>query len=329
MNPSITELSLLDRWQRDFPLVDRPFAVAGQAVGLDETATIDMFRRLQVAGMMSRIGAAVRPQTIGASTLAAMQVPPDRLETVAAIVSSEVCVNHNYERTHQFNLWFVVAAPDSAAVSATIARIEQRTGFAVMSLPLVEAFHIDLGFSLDKQGSERAGRRQPAMDYRPDDLDRELLAAIENGLPIIAQPYREVADQLDLSEDSLLARLQQLIGAGIVSRFGCIVRHRALGYTANAMAVWDIPDDMLGTIASVAAADRNVSLCYRRERRPPDWPFNLFCMIHARTREEALEAIDCLNWKAKSGSLPHDILFSTRCFKQRGAKFSRAEGAVH
>jgi DNA-binding Lrp family transcriptional regulator len=327
MTPNVTELALIDRWQRDFPLVGRPFDVAGRAVGLDEQTTIAAFERLHGAGVLSRIGAVVRPHAVGASTLAAMQVPPERLDEVAELVSGEPCVNHNYQRLHAFNLWFVVAGPDATAVADTIARIEGKTGLAVLDLPLVEAYHIDLGFSLAGCRHRRAA--PPPGDYSPDPLDRDLLAAIEDGLPIVAHPYREVAEKLGIAEDTLLARLVRLTASGIVTRFGCVVRHRALGYTANAMAVWDVPDDRVGEVAAHFARSPKVTLCYRRPRRLPDWRYNLFCMIHAKTPGDVYAAIDELNLVADTGLLPQSILFSARCFKQRGATFSRRAGAVH
>ena len=100
MTPSATELALIERWQRDFPLELRPYATVGRAVGLDEAATIADFERLIDAGVITRIGAVVKPHTVGASTLAAMRVPRSRLDEVAAIVSTEPLVNHNYEREH-------------------------------------------------------------------------------------------------------------------------------------------------------------------------------------------------------------------------------------
>lgn len=321
-----TELGLIDRWQRDFPLEERPFAAAGRALGLAESETIAIFHRLREAGVVSRIGAVVRPHTIGASTLAALRVPAERLAEVAEIVSSETYVNHNYERTHAYNLWFVIAAPDAAAVAATIRRIEERSGLDVLNLPLVEAFHLDLGFSLAGERKRAAPRR--AQDYRPDALDRALLAAIEEGLPLVPHPFQSVAEKLGVTEAELLRRLQRLTEAGIVSRFGCVVRHRALGYTANAMAVWDIPDERVPDIAQQFLRNPAVTLCYRRRRHLPDWPYNLFCMVHAKTQREAYAAIDELNLVADTGLLRQNILFSTRCFKQSSARY-RAAGAVN
>jgi len=327
--PSAQELALIDRWQRDFPLVERPFAAAGAPLGLDETETVDTFRQLQAAGVISRIGAVIAPRTVGASTLAAMQVPPERFEAVAALINAEPGVNHNYERTHAFNLWFVVTGPDSDAVKATLDRISKATALAVIDLPLVSAYHIDLGFSLSGERRRDDEARGAAAAGAPDVLDRTLLAAIEEGLPFVARPYSDVAGRIGIAESDLIGRLQRLLASGVVSRLGCVVRHRALGYTANAMAVWDLPDERIDAIAAAFARDPRVSLCYRRPRRLPDWPFNLFCMVHARTRAEAHIVIDALNRSAATQDYAQHVLFSTRCFKQRGASYFHGTGGLH
>lgn len=327
MTLNATELGLIDRWQRDFPLEERPFAAAGHPLGLDEAETIETFRRLHQAGVLTRIGAVVKPHTIGASTLAALRVPPERLEEVAGIVSAEPFVNHNYERAHAYNLWFVIAAPDAEAVEATIASIEQRSGYAVLDLPMQQAFHLDLGFSL-VGGARRSRRLGEAAPYDPDPLDRELLASIEDGLPIDPRPFREVAQKIGIAERDLIDRIRRLAESGIVTRFGCVVRHRALGYTANAMAVWDIPDAEVDARAQEFLRNPAVTLCYRRRRRLPDWPYNLFCMIHARTERDAYATIDEINLVSDTGLCRQNVLFSVRCFKQSGARF-RDHGALN
>ena len=329
MMPSARDVALIDRWQRGFPLVERPFEEVGRGAGLDEASTIATLRRLRDGGVVSRIGAVVRPHTVGASTLAAMRVPPERLEEVAALVSAEPLVNHNYAREHAVNLWFVIAGPELEMVSDSLARIERSAGIAVLDLPLVRSYHIDLGFSL---GAHRlagfaATRCEP--DYRPDSDDRGLLAAIEDGLPLVERPYLDVARRLGLREHEVIDRLTRLSAAGVVTRFGCVVRHRQLGYTANAMAVWDVPDDVVEAVAEVFVQEARVSLCYLRPRRLPDWRFNLFCMVHAKTRCDALAVIDELDRAAETGCYDRDVLFSTRCFKQRGARFSQRTGGLH
>ena len=139
---------LLDDFQRDLPLVSRPFAAMGEALGLDESDVIDRLKALQKEGAVSRVGAVLPPNRIGASTLAAIAVPPEQLEHVAALVSSYPEVNHNYEREHRINLWFVVTDESPERLRAVLAEIEARTGLDVLDLPLLEPFHIDLGFPL-------------------------------------------------------------------------------------------------------------------------------------------------------------------------------------
>jgi DNA-binding Lrp family transcriptional regulator len=120
-----------------------------------------------------------------------------------------------------------------------------------------------------------------------------------------------------------------MAASGTLARFGCVVRHRALGYTANAMAVWDIRDDLVDSVAARYACHPSVTLCYRRPRRYPIWPYNLFCMVHAKSRRDAYAAVDDLNLVGETGLNDQAVLFSTHCFKQRGAVFSNRGGGLH
>ncbi len=139
---------LLNEYQRDFPLSPRPYAEIARQLGAQEAEVITALRRLKRAGLISRVGAVVTPHKAGWSTLAAMAVPAERLEEVADLVSSYLEVNHNYEREHSLNLWFVVASADKAGVRAVLKSMEQETGLQVLDLPLVEAYRLDLGFPL-------------------------------------------------------------------------------------------------------------------------------------------------------------------------------------
>ncbi len=140
--------ALLDRFQRDFPLVARPFAAMAKAVGASEAEVIVALAELREAGALARVGATLAPNRAGASTLAAMAVPSERLEEVADLVSAFPEVNHNYEREHRFNLWFVVTAESRTRIEEVLATIEARSGLPVLDLPLVRPFKLDLGFPL-------------------------------------------------------------------------------------------------------------------------------------------------------------------------------------
>lgn len=139
---------LLSDFQRGFPLVERPFAILAGQLGIEEAEVIERLHRLRQLGAVSRLGAVVRPHAAGCSTLAAMAVPPEALETVAALVSAYPEINHNYQRDHRLNLWFVVAADSRGQVDAVLAEITRRTGTEVLDLPMVQDFHIDLGFPI-------------------------------------------------------------------------------------------------------------------------------------------------------------------------------------
>ena len=139
---------LLDAYQHGFPLTPRPFAAIAAALGSDEATIIERFGQLQASGCISRVGAVVAPHHTGWSTLAAMAVPEDRLEAVAAMVSAYPEVNHNYQREHRLNLWFVVTGMDRKTVETVLAEIEARAGIAVLDLPMLEAYRLDLGFPL-------------------------------------------------------------------------------------------------------------------------------------------------------------------------------------
>lgn len=145
---SVLERQLLNDFQDGFPLSPRPFALIAERLGVREDQVIAALEGLQHDGLISRVGPVFRPNRIGASTLVAMAVPRERLEAVAAVVSSFTEVNHNYERDHEINLWFVITASDRERLAEILAEIERQTGIEVLDLPMIEDFFINLGFPL-------------------------------------------------------------------------------------------------------------------------------------------------------------------------------------
>lgn len=140
---------LLDEFQRGFPLTPNPYAALADQLGVREADVLEALRALTTDGTVSRVGAIFPPNTIGVSLLAALAVPGERLADVAGWISTLPEVNHNYEREHRYNLWFVVTAADAQRLGEVLQQIESRTGLRVLRLPLLEEFHIDLGFPLD------------------------------------------------------------------------------------------------------------------------------------------------------------------------------------
>lgn len=142
------DLRLLNDFQRDFPLTERPYAEIAKRLGATEDEVLAAISRLSATGAISRVGPVIRPKAIGTSTAAAMRVPHERLAEVATVVSSYPEVHHNYEREHAYNLWFVVTAPSAQRLRRVLREIERRTGLHVLDLPLLEDYHTDLGFDL-------------------------------------------------------------------------------------------------------------------------------------------------------------------------------------
>ncbi|PLX44062.1 MAG: Lrp/AsnC family transcriptional regulator [Hyphomicrobiales bacterium] len=326
--PEPRDLELIDRWQRDIPLVSRPYGAMGEALEMSEAEVLERLKRLQAKGIMTRVGAVVRPNTAGASTLAAMKVPPERLEEIAELINREPGVNHNYEREHDFNLWFVVTQDSRPAVKATLERLRRASGLDVLYLPLKAAYHIDLAFPVSgMRGLLRRDHGAGAASGRADAADRRILGAIEDGLALEPQPFGPVAARLGMEEREILDRLGALLDRGIVTRFGLVVRHRSLGYTANAMSVWNVDDSEVDEIGRYLARQPFVTLCYQR-RRQDSWPYNLYCMIHGRERSTVSAQIAELNADPRMAGLAHQVLFSRRCFKQHGARFGGGAKAL-
>ncbi|VAX06098.1 Heme d1 biosynthesis protein NirD / Heme d1 biosynthesis protein NirL [hydrothermal vent metagenome] len=151
--------------------------------------------------------------------------------------------------------------------------------------------------------------------------DCRLISAIQGGMPLVSHPYAEVGRAIGMSEEQVIGRIDKMQEHGVIKRFGVVVRHHELGYKANAMVVWDVPDECLDELGESLGSQDCVTLCYQRPRRLPEWPYNLFCMIHGRSREKVLaqveQMVDELGW----GEIQHEVLFSGQRFKQRGARY--------
>jgi len=317
------EFRLLNEFQRDWPLVPEPFQAVAERLGIQVSWVLESLAAFQRDGVISRVGAVFAPGSIGASTLAALEVPAERLRAVADIVSGFPEVNHNYEREHRVNLWFVVTAESDEGLAQVLKDIEAEAQCgAVLALPLVEEFRIDLGFDLRGEAAPAApASPQPA--HAPHALttpERRLLTALQDGLPLAPRPFAVLGEAAGVGEAEALEQIRQWTAAGLIRRLGVIVRHRELGYRANAMVVWDVPDELAHPLGIDLARQEGVTLCYRRARAQPRWTFNLYCMIHGRSREAVLERLDRIDAHTGLPAFPREILFSRTRFKQTGAR---------
>ena len=317
------DFHLLNDFQRDFPLCPAPFAELASRLGVAEKVVLGRLENLRRDGKISRVGAVFAPKRIGASTLAAMAVPPEKLDGVAAAVNRFPEVNHNYEREHRYNLWFVVTAASEGRLQATLGAIEQAAGYPLMPLPLLEEFHIDLGFSLNGGRKKNVVAATPVAPAQPiGEIERRLISVLQEGLAMFIRPFPLIAGRVGASEAEVLGRIRRWLEEGAIKRFGVVVRHHELGFRANAMLVHDIPDERVGDIGRALAEEQAVTLCYRRPRCLPEWPYNLFCMIHGRERGEVEATIAELRQRHGLENYAHETLFSLTRFKQNGARYA-------
>ena len=173
---------------------------------------------------------------------------------------------------------------------------------------------------MDLERQLRAASGESGGDF----ADVRLIEAIQSGLPLCSRPYAEIGARIGMDEEDVIERIAALQTCGAIKRFGVVVRHHELGYRANAMVVWDVPDERVAALGRCLGGFDFITLCYRRPRRLPDWPYNLFCMIHGQDRQAVLEQVAFLVTRCDLQNIPHRVLFSKRRFKQRGAVYATA-----
>ncbi|GGL50412.1 siroheme decarboxylase subunit beta [Halocalculus aciditolerans] len=337
---------LVDEYQSGFPVEVNPFEAVAHDLGITADEALARVERLRERGVFRRFGAVLNPPVIGSSTLAALSVPEDRFDAVADVVNSYRQVNHNYRRNHDWNMWFVVTASSREKRDGILADIEARTGLDVLVLPLVTDYYINLEFPVvngdefvrESTGNTRVEPTPVSEDAMTDltPLEARVLLAIQDGLPLSATPYADVADAvsrdattdgasrpgtaLHASTEDVVDTIAGLLDRNCIKRVGCVVNHVVTGFDANCMVVWDVPGDELDERATRVGALPHVTLCYNRPRRPDqDWPYNLFTMIHGR-EQDAVDA--CIDDLAENYlPVPHERLYSTATLKQTGARY--------
>jgi DNA-binding Lrp family transcriptional regulator len=325
--PALDQL-LINEWQHDFPLCTTPFAQLGSSTGSDERTVLETYRRLQQDGCISRIGGIWGSGAGGSAMLCALATSAEQLEEVAHLVNAIPGVNHNYEREHRYNLWFVITGRDRASLHASLDALEGRIKLRTLRLPMVRPYRIDLGFNL-KPGmavghqapfNTNASRRHAVP---PVQVHEERLAAlVEEGLPVMPRPYDAWAQALNQPAEMVLTTLTRWLTQGTLRRWGVVVRHHDLGIGANAMTVIDVPDDLVDAAGMRLAGQSGITLCYRRQRGQ-DWPYNLYCMVHGHNRDTVTDQITQALAQAGVDAYPRQTLFSGRRFKQTGGSYFR------
>ena len=322
---------LLTLLQKDIPLVTRPFEAVGKKLGLDGADAILKIQRLKTEKVIRQISAIFDTKSLGyKSTLVAMKFPDDRLDQGAAVINRHPGVSHNYRRSHDFNLWFTVAVPPSDSLEEHIQRLHEMSGAEkTLILPTLKLFKI--GVKLDLTGKEskqenadeiydERRRRKAAPDLTP--LEIEVIRVLQEDFPLTDEPYQVLARQAGMTENQLFETVRSFITRGYLRRFAAILHHRQAGFAANAMVVWQIPEEKQDEIGAKMALFREVSHCYKRPVYP-EFQYSLYTMIHAPKVADCERVADRI--EEKIGKWPRFSLLSTKEYKKIRLKYFTKE----
>jgi DNA-binding Lrp family transcriptional regulator len=321
---------LLNIIQAEFPLEPEPFSTLGSSLGLPAGEVIGRTRRLKADEIIRLIGPVFNPKKLGyQTTLVAANVPEARLEKAEHIISALQMVSHCYQRDHDFNLWFTLSLPVNIDMEAEVLELGQQIeADTMLNLPAVKTYKIAVRFDIDNGNPNLpspAGRRQASSGARPDDdlspVDRTVINTLQQDLPLTEKPFDLLSAELSMDGDKFLSHCRGLLQRGIMRRFSASINHYGLGFTANAMTCWTVPRDMVDKAGKKIATYPEVSHCYER-RVNQLWPFNLFAMIHARSRENCLAVTDKIYSETGLNKNEMLILFSTKEVKKTRVRYT-------
>jgi DNA-binding Lrp family transcriptional regulator len=337
---SLTErqTQVINQLQGGFSIEERPFLAAAGRLGCTESELIDDLATLLATGYLSRFGPLYDTERMGgAVTLAAMAIPPDQFDRIAAQINALPEVAHNYARAHPLNMWFVVAVEQAATLDSTLQRIEALTGHTVISLPKRRTFRLGFGIRLRKDGADAMALSQSGAASGPRDgaqseqknpgapltaEERIVVLATQAGLPVTPQPYHHIAQQTGLDPACVMQSMRAMRTRGVIRRLGVIPDHYQLGVGENGMTVWDVDDAHTEHLGQELAGLSFITHCYERPRHPPHWPYNVFAMVHGESRTVVEERIQTMHTVLAPHVRHAEVLYSTRILKKTGLRLT-------
>ncbi len=313
--------TLLTRLQTHIPLVPRPFAAIGEELGLPEDEVVERTRAMADGRLIRQVGAIFDGRALGYdSCLVAAKYPPEHLDAAAKLISAHPGVSHNYQRAHDFNLWYTLAVPAGRPLAEEVALLHRLTG-AVSTRPLPALRMFKLGVKLDMDETAADTRsEQPvsgataAGPQAPSEREIAAVLAFQEPFPIVTRPFDAAAALHGFaSAEALLEAGEELRARGALRRLSAVLRHREAGFGANGMAVWKAAPEECAVAGPIMASFAKVSHCYQRPVYE-DWPYSLFTMIHGRTSEEVADCISAI--QRETGLREHAVLYSSVEYKK-------------
>lgn len=313
---------LLDRIQRSFPLVPRPFRVLSEGLDLDEKGVRNRVLALKMQGLVRQISAIFNTGALGyRSTLVAMAVDEAHVNAAAQVIDSYPGVSHNYLRPGDYNLWYTIAVPPWESVKETVESLAAKAGgWPTLVLPAIRKYKLAVVLEVLEEGEgdvpedrNESPLLESTVAFKPTDRNIRIVRCIQEDLPLSERPFATWGESLGMTEESLLELMAGWLSQGIIRRFAAVLDHRRVGFGGNGMVIWYCPEDIIDRYGTILSSYPEVSHCYHRPAYP-EWPYNLYAMVHGRTENE------CRKIARKLGAAIHlhnyRILFSTREFKK-------------
>jgi len=310
---------ILYKMQTAFPLNQRPFLTLSKEFNIDEDELILRIKELKKANIIRQTSAIFDTKRLGyKSSLVAFKVKPKDIEVAVKAINAHPGVSHNYLREHEFNIWFTLAiTPDSKLSLEETVNILKNQSNAQESiiLPTLKMFKISVKMdTTGKVAKKEKLKKRDFKDIKLTPLDIEIIKELQKDIPLKIEPFKDIVERLNITYQELFNRAKELQEAGIMRRFATILNHRKAGFNANAMSVWEAPEERAEELGKLLASFSAVSHCYLRPTYP-NWKYNLFAMVHAKTEEESDAIIEEM---AKETSLTnYTKLYSTKEFKKQ------------
>ena len=309
---------ILSRIQKKFPLVAKPFKHIADELEISEDEVLKILQKEKADGIIRQTSAIFDTKRLGyKSSLVAFKVPHDKIDKTVEIINSHPGISHNYERNHEFNIWFTLGvAPDSKlGLEGTLKTIASLSGIdEYIILPTLKLFKINVKLNTTgKDDKKEKVKKVIHKDIELTPLHKQIIQKAQYDIDIVSEPFKDIVDELGIDYDTFFTILHELQDAGIMRRFASILNHRKAGFNANAMVVWDVDEEKGEAIGKKAAEFSAVSHCYLRPKYP-NWPYNLFTMVHGKTTDETNSIIEEMAKEIESKS--HMPLYSSREFKK-------------
>ena len=316
---------ILNEIQWTFPLTPRPYVEMAKKFGLADEQMMQRLEALKKAGIIRQISAIFDTRKLGyKSALVAMAIEPEKLDHVANQVNKHPGVSHNYERNHEYNLWFTLAVPPGADLKTEIDKFSKLPGILkTRLLPTIKLFKIGVKLEMveEKKSDVKPSEEKKKIvetKFVATEEEKNYIRELQKDLEIVESPFLKSAQKLGITEEKLLEKVKQYEEIGVMRRFAAILRHREVGFTANGMIVWKVPDERIEEVGVKLGAFPQISHCYQRPVYP-DWPYSVFSMVHCKSVADAEDMAKQIQKQVEVDD--YKILFSSREFKKTRVEY--------